>query len=179
MPHDVFISSRRGILVFYGVSYGGGGGNTPLVPPLTWFFDIFFNSSRMYLRLCRPLTQLRIHFLRAWGPHDNTATSSSRSLIFANLGKCRQNWRFLDLRPPSFLGESAVWKFFIWCSIQTAKNVQELSFGSSLTLLVSLNNFSESKNVFNFKVKILIFPQLPSLTAIKDQNVSACKNYLN
>ena len=53
-------------------------------------------------------------------------------------------------------------------------NVQELSFGSSKTLLVSLSTFFESKNVFNFKGKILIFAQLPSLTAIKDKNSVAC-----
>ena len=127
----------------------------------------------MFLRLSRPFTQLRIHFLRVWGPHDITTTSSSRPLIFTNLGKYRQNWRFLDPLPPSFFGESAVSKIFIWSSIQNAKNVQELSFGSSKTLLVSLNTFVESKNVFNFKVKILIFAQLPSLTAIKDKKVAA------
>ena len=112
---------------------------------------------QMYLRLCRPLTQLRIHFLRAWGPHDITATSSSRPLIFANLGKYRQNWRFLDLRPPSYLDESAVSTLFIWSVIQNAKNVQKLSFGSRKTLLASLNTFSDSKNDYNFNVKILIF----------------------
>ena len=144
-----------------------------LITPLTWFFDTFFNMFQMYLRLCGTLTLLRIHFLRTWGPHDITATSSSRPLIFANFGKYCQNWRFLDLWPPSFLDESAVWIFFIWSSIQNAKNVQELSSGSSETLLVSLNTFPESRKLFNFKVKILNFVQLPSLTAIKDKNVSA------
>ena len=110
---------RRRLIVYHAANFlsfsdiqMGGGGNTPLVPPPTWFFDIFFNFLPMYLRLCRPLIQLRIHFLRAWGPHDITATSSSRPLIFANLGNYRQNWRFLDLRSPSYLGESAVSKVF-------------------------------------------------------------------
>ena len=115
---------HAGIFLSFTEIQMGGGREYPFSPPPNLIFRYFFQMLRMYLRLCRPLTQLRIHFLWAWGPHHITATSSSRPLIFANLGKYRQNWRFLELLPPSFLGESAVWKVLMWSSMQNAKNVQ-------------------------------------------------------
>ena len=58
-------------------------------------FSIFFLSFFcMLLRFFRPLIQPRIHLLRAWASHITLGTSSSRPLIFENIGNNRQNWRF-------------------------------------------------------------------------------------
>ena len=48
----------------------------------------------MYLKLCRSLTQPRIHFLRAWACHGMMGRRSSRPITFENLKNYRHFWRF-------------------------------------------------------------------------------------
>ena len=85
--------SCPGIFVFYG-NPNRGALKGCLEPPPTWFFDIFFNVSRMVLKLCRWLTQPRIHFLRAWVLQVITRARSFRPISFANLGNYRLKIRF-------------------------------------------------------------------------------------
>ena len=85
----------------------GGATKEPLVPPPTWFWNIFLNFCRMMKIFCRWLALTRIHFLTAWGHHAITGNRWSRARIYINIGNYRQKWRFLvPLNAVIFLSSS-------------------------------------------------------------------------
>ena len=136
----------------------------------------------MYLKLCTPLIQLRIHFLRAWACHGITGRRSSRLSLFKNLGNYRQIWRFFSLQIPPFLGR---YQFSIWSSqrsmrlMQTQEQVRRVLFRLVATFRNNFAQFHLVWEAFRGDWNLWYFDLHPVLTAIKDKKVPACLDSFN